>query len=107
LACGSGHELLVRRRGSWQIGSILLRASRDGDPPRAPVALTSEFGGDRQKQIQWTAFVAKSRLADPSPDLATVVALLRRFLWPVLVGLSKTGTAGTIETMWTIAAGWG
>ena len=29
-----------------------------------------------------------------------------RFLWPVLVGLSKSGTAGTMWTMWTIDDGW-
>jgi len=72
-------------------------------PEETPVALTSEFAGDRQKQIQWAAFVAKSRLADPSPDLAEVVGVLYRFLWPILAALNRGGSPGT---QWAIDDGW-
>lgn len=72
-------------------------------PEETPVALTSEFAGDQQKQIQWAAFVAKSRLADPSPDLAEVVAVLYRFLWPILAALNRGGSPGT---QWAIDDGW-
>jgi hypothetical protein len=47
--------------------------------------------------------VKKSRLADPSLDLDGVVAVVNRFLWPVLVTLIKGGDAGTL---WTIGNGW-
>ena len=72
-------------------------------PKETPVALTSEFAGDRQKQIQWTAFVAKSRLAAPSPDLSEVVAVMYRFLWPILAALNRGGSPGT---QWAIDDGW-
>jgi len=72
-------------------------------PEETPVALTSEFAGDRKKQIQWAAFVAKSRLADPSPDLAEVVAVLYRFLWPILTALNRGGSPGT---QWAMGDGW-
>jgi Nucleotidyl transferase AbiEii toxin, Type IV TA system len=72
-------------------------------PEAPPIALTPEFAGDSKKQIQWAAFVAKSRLADPSPDLGVVVAVLYKFLSPVLVALGNNGTAGTL---WTIDDGW-
>jgi len=71
-------------------------------PEETPVALTSEFAGDRQKQIQWTAFVAKSRLAAPSPALAEVVAVLYRFLWPILAALNRGGSPGA---QWAIDDG--
>jgi hypothetical protein len=72
-------------------------------PDAPPIALTSEFAGDSKKQIQWAAFVTKSRLADPSPDLDGVVAVLNNFLWPVLDALRKGGSAGRL---WTIGDGW-
>lgn len=67
-------------------------------PKAPPLALTSEFSEDSKKRVQWAAFVKESRLADRSLDLADVVAVLNRFLWPVLVG-----NAGTL---WTIGDGW-
>ena len=72
-------------------------------PVAPPLALTSEFSEDSRKRVQWTAFVKKSRLADPSLDLAGVVDVLHKFLWPVLVALGEGGSAGTL---WTIGDGW-
>lgn len=48
-------------------------------------------------------FVKKSRLTDPSLDLADVVAVLNRLFWPVLVAQIKGRNAGT---RWTIGDGW-
>ncbi len=50
-------------------------------PINPPIALRSEFGADATKQAQWTAFAGRSRLS-AIPSLETVVAVLRRFLWP-------------------------
>lgn len=72
-------------------------------PGETPVALTAAFAGDGQKQIQWAAFVARSRLADPSLELGTIVAVLYKFLWPVLVALRSGGSAGRL---WKIDDGW-
>jgi hypothetical protein len=52
-------------------------------PAERPLALTSEFAGDAQKKIQWTAFVRRARRPELA-DLSAVVATLDRFLWPVL-----------------------
>ncbi|MBK5186635.1 MAG: nucleotidyl transferase AbiEii/AbiGii toxin family protein [Gemmatimonadaceae bacterium] len=51
-------------------------------PPEPPVALTRVFGGDRTKQAQWRAFLARGRLTDGSSELGTVTDRLRDFLWP-------------------------
>jgi predicted nucleotidyltransferase component of viral defense system len=72
-------------------------------PEAPPLALTSEFSNDQKKRVQWAAFVKKSRLAEPSLDLNDVVAVLNRFLWPVLVALNK-GEGG--DKLWTIGDGW-
>jgi hypothetical protein len=52
-------------------------------PFAVPLALTAEFGGDRQKQQQWNAFVRRIRGAE-SVALLAVVESLQAFLWPVL-----------------------
>lgn len=45
-----------------------------------PLALTSEFSGDRTKQTQWRVFLTRSGLV--APDLIVVVDRLARFLVP-------------------------
>jgi hypothetical protein len=52
-------------------------------PTEPPLALTREFADNAQKKVQWAAFVRRTRRPDLD-DLATVVAALDRFLWPVL-----------------------
>jgi len=51
-------------------------------PSRTPLALTPEFSGDQNKATQWSAFLQRSRLADPELRLSEVVALLEDFLMP-------------------------
>jgi predicted nucleotidyltransferase component of viral defense system len=52
-------------------------------PGERPLALTSEFAGDAQKKVQWTAFLRRARRPELA-DLSVIVATLERFLWPVL-----------------------
>ena len=54
-------------------------------PNATPAALTSAFGEDDQKRIQWTAFLRRAELAEAS--LPDVVSDLRAFLWPPLEAL--------------------
>jgi predicted nucleotidyltransferase component of viral defense system len=53
-----------------------------------PVALTSAFANDRTKNLQWQAFLRKSRLTDAPRDLAPVVAVLAEFLLPTADALA-------------------
>jgi predicted nucleotidyltransferase component of viral defense system len=52
-------------------------------PTERPLGLTEEFADNAQKQVQWAAFVRRTRRPDLR-DLAVVVATLDRFLWPVI-----------------------
>jgi predicted nucleotidyltransferase component of viral defense system len=57
-------------------------------PTERPLGLTGEFADNAQKQIQWTAFVRRTRRPDLR-DLAIVVAALDHFLWPVLQAATR------------------
>jgi len=50
-------------------------------PADVPLALTPTFAEDAVKQMQWSAFIRKSRLATGA-SLASVIAFLRTFLLP-------------------------
>lgn len=65
-------------------GDSLARAisatfSRRGTPLPAgvPIAMTDAFSRDREKQAQWTAFLARSRLADAPRELAITIEQFR------------------------------
>ena len=60
-------------------------------PSERPLALTSDFAEDRQKKVQWTAFVRRTRRPDLH-DLPAVIAALDRFLWPVLQAAARRET---------------
>jgi hypothetical protein len=53
-------------------------------PNRLPMAFTEEFSKDAQKQIQWRAFIRKSKPEDISRDFEAVIGDARVFLMPVL-----------------------
>jgi len=71
------------------------RRRRTPLPDAPPVALTSRFASEPDKQTQWRAFVRKTRLADAPPELAAVVQLLDAFLWPVTLGATGRARVGT------------
>ncbi len=52
-------------------------------PKASPLALTSAFAGNTQKQVQWAAFVRRTRRPDLG-DLTSIIRALNGFLWPVL-----------------------
>jgi hypothetical protein len=70
-------------------------------PDGVPFGLPEDFAQDRQKQVQWRAFLAKNAL-EPVP-LAEVLDLLRHFLMPplgaVVPGASQVGH-------WRPSEGW-
>jgi predicted nucleotidyltransferase component of viral defense system len=51
-------------------------------PEQTPLALTSEFTGDRQKLTQWRAFLRKGKLVIEGTELSTIAENLRTFLMP-------------------------
>ena len=71
-------------------------------PLEPPVALTSAFGEDSAKQMQWQAF--RRRLVDPSiPDLGVVIGFLADFLQPILDAMSRQQP---FTAMWFPDSGW-
>jgi len=53
-------------------------------PSEIPVAFTSEFLEDGNKEVQWQAFLRRSVLTSFRLSLAEVLAELRQRLWPIL-----------------------
>lgn len=67
-------------------------------PATAPLALTIEFSADRNKSIQWNAFLRKGRLLDSPPTLDEVVKLLKSFLMPPTLAIVANETWNRIWT---------
>lgn len=57
-------------------------------PDAAPLVLTRGFLGAPERQIQWRAFLRRSRLEGP-PDAGELAAALNRFLEPVLSAVAR------------------
>ena len=70
-------------------------------PAAVPVALTTAFAEDAEKQTQWTAFLGRARLGDAPKDLSVVVDRLREFLWP-----PTAAAANTFDSSWLPEIGW-
>jgi len=59
-------------------------ANRGMELDLEPVGLSSAFGNDPAKQMQWSAFVKRSRLTEAPAKLSEVVEELRLFFAPIL-----------------------
>ena len=70
-------------------------------PDGVPFGLTEDFANDRQKQIQWQAFLNKNALG--SLSLPEILDLLRRFLMPPLSG-GRTNLSSVGH--WPPGGGW-
>jgi len=64
-------------------------ANRNTDVPPEVVAFSETFARDETKQVQWVAFVRRSRLLNIPREFASVVDVLRKFLGPVIESLSN------------------
>lgn len=69
-----------------------------------PLAFTGEFLVDGTKQVQWQAFLRKSRLSDAPSELAAVVADIGDFLSPPAAAISE---GREFKVTWRAASGWG
>ena len=59
-------------------------ANRGMELDLEPVGLSSAFGNDPAKQMQWSAFVKRARLTEAPAKLSEVVEELRLFFTPIL-----------------------
>jgi hypothetical protein len=91
-------------------GEVLARAIRETFARRStpiptllPVALTTEFGTARRKQVQWDAFVRKGNIAAAPAELRVVVERIARFLAPVM-NAAREGS--TFEAEWPAGGAW-
>jgi hypothetical protein len=58
-------------------------------PAEVPLALTTEFYDDREKKLQWNAFINKSGLSVDAKSLPEIAAILIDFLMPVSVAVAE------------------
>jgi predicted nucleotidyltransferase component of viral defense system len=72
-------------------------------PGNIPLALSEEFGADRDKMMQWTAFVKRNGLPEQESDLPSVISELRTFLIPPLVA---AGTGEAFRQVWPQGGPW-
>jgi len=79
------------------------RRRRTPLPDKVPSAFTSEFYEDRQKQLQWKAFIRKTRPDVPMAALPSVIADVYRFIMPVIEAL-QTGIC--FDSVWYPDQGW-
>jgi Nucleotidyl transferase AbiEii toxin, Type IV TA system len=63
---------------------------RTAIPHDAPLALTPAFADVDGKRAQWTAFLAKSRIAAAPENLAATIAELANFALPLIRAASRT-----------------
>lgn len=77
-----GQTLYDAIRNTFRRRSTLL-------PNGLPMAFTEEFWKDAQKQVQWQAFVRKSKPEDVSGDLGSVITDVTAFLIPAVEALEE------------------
>ena len=88
---------------SLAIESTFIRR-RTPVPAEIPMGLSAEFCDDPGKQIQWRAFLRRSRLTDEKLSLVVVVAFLRSFLMPPTIAVA---TNEKFELGWPPSGSWG
>lgn len=93
------YDLWFLARGFEFEGHVLAQAleatfarRRTPLPSEPPFALTPAFAADGQKQVQWRAFLSRSRVVETALALAAVIEQLWAFLEPPLLA-AREGTA--------------
>lgn len=72
-------------------------------PANAPLALTEEFTNDPAKRTQWNAFLRKGRFKIEEKDFGRVVSVLRAFLMPPTVALTR---GQKFSDFWPLGGPW-
>lgn len=68
-----------------------------------PMALTLEFAKKDDKQMQWTAFIKRSRLGSVPIEFSEIVEFLSAFLLPIAESLND---GDTFKSHWKAAGPW-
>ena len=71
-------------------------------PTDPPVAFSSGFSGDQNKNRQWQAFLKRNRLEGPG-KLAQVAEALQKFIMPLVNALNE---GNEFKMIWKPGAGW-
>ena len=71
-------------------------------PTTEPIAFTEAFAQNRDKQIQWQAFLRRNQLAAPT-DFSPVCHAIRDFLRPMLHMVS---TQSSVDQQWKAGGPW-
>ncbi len=72
-------------------------------PKGVPLAFTDEFRQDHQKQIQWRAFIRKSKPEGAPGDLDSVIRDVAEFLMPAVKALQNNKT---LQAVWARGGPW-
>ena len=78
----SGSTLSVAIKATFERRQTLV-------PEKPPLALTSEFASDSQKQTQWNAFLRKNKLETAGLSFAEIIEALHGFLMPPIDALAN------------------
>lgn len=105
------YDIWVLRQGFEFEGELLGRAMaatfarrKTLLPSAVPPGLSDDFARDRQKKVQWTAFLRRTHAAIPADvELAKVVAQLRDFLLPPLTAV---GSSQSFTKKWPKSGPW-
>jgi len=92
----TGTDLVRAVRGTFRRRGVVL-------PEGLPTALTTEFGRNPSKQLQWKAFLQRTPGLEAPADFAEVVQDLRRFLGPVVAAVQQ---GRSLEARWSPGHGW-
>jgi len=104
------YDLLVMAREFAFDGGMLARAiaatfgrRRTRIPSEVPIALSEEFARDPDKVTQWNAFLRRSRLEVPVPDLGDVLKILGGFAMPALRAAAE---GNVFDRTWDAGGPW-
>ena len=76
---------------------------RGTERPRSPLALTEAFAEDFARQVQWRAFVRRSRVLDAPEEFGAVASVMRALLAPVAEAVS---TGRSFNRLWRAPGHW-
>ena len=87
----------------WNALENTFERRRTAFPASTPFAFTPVFYNDPQKQIQWHAFIKKSKPDIPVGDLGGVIAEISLFIMPVIESQQSNAP---FECVWLPDQGW-